>query len=446
MNELPAPVSGWKLAGAIVGGLLVVGVVGAFAWLALDTPPAASGPAQAGGLRGFWEQSIAPMPPAVSEVADVAVAPAASAALPPGRLEVCGLGVVSEIDWMRRVRQQSAAIEDANARQKIVEAFLADPDELTRAVALVLQSSGGPVVADEDVTCEGVDCPAVPEKIESGAARQRRIAANTGPRDKLARMALASRSPELYGLAWQVCRAQGSHDEPSACRLLSSDQWARLEPHNAVPWFEVANQARQRGDRAAVAEALYRVSLATTSNARVGRLNERMLSRLPPGVTLLNAMAVGTEMVGIERAWPPLTGTVLNDHCSAAAVRDANRHQRCNAVAEVLVQHGTATTEVLDGIRLGERLGWPEARIAALRTEMDALLQASVAQLPERSLSCTAIARYLKHLQDVGQHGDLMAGRRTLDASGRSIAEWAQDKAAAQARAEPAASAVAVNR
>lgn len=450
MNGPQGSAGGWKLVAAFAGGLLVAGVVGVFVWFASGTPAAPFGGAVLhGGLRNVWEQSIAPMPPPVSVVLEQPlkdIPQAASAPLPRGQVEVCGLGVVSGIDFNRRVRQQVAAEEDAEARRKVVTALLADSDDLSRAVALVLQSSGGPVVPDESVACEGPACPEVPEKVESAAARTRRIAANTAPRDKLARLAMASRSPELYGLAWQVCRSQGQHDEPSACQLMSSDQWARLEPHDTTPWFEVANQARRRGDRAAVAEALYRVSQATTSHARVGQLNARLLSRLPQGVTLLNAMALGTEMAAIERSWSPVTATVLDDHCSASAMRDANRHQRCDAIAGVMVKHGTAAADVLEGLRVGERAGWPAAKVAGLRAEVESLQQASEALRPEGSLSCASVARYLKHLKDVGEHGELAAARRLRDGPDATTADAARDKPAVQARAEAAARAAPLSR
>ncbi len=112
---------------------------------------------------------------------------------------------------------------------------------------------------DEPVVCEGSGCPADPERVQSPQSIKRRLAANSDSRDQLARLAVGTRDPELYGLAYGICATHGREDANSACRMLSADQWARLDSGNGVPWLAVAAEAKARGDRAGVAEALHRV-------------------------------------------------------------------------------------------------------------------------------------------------------------------------------------------
>ena len=52
--------------------------------------------------------------------------------------------------------------------------------------------------------------------------------------DELARRAVYSSDPRLYGLAFKMCRLFVS---VPACSSLNVWQWARLDPENGAPWL-----------------------------------------------------------------------------------------------------------------------------------------------------------------------------------------------------------------
>ena len=52
----------------------------------------------------------------------------------------------------------------------------------------------------------------------------------------------------------RACQARRSE---GMSQLLSADQWARLEPGNAIAWLQVAVRAQARNEAAAVAEAMF---------------------------------------------------------------------------------------------------------------------------------------------------------------------------------------------
>lgn len=264
---------------AVLGGVLVVVVVGVLAWLATGTPAAPDrtpGLRQTVRLRDVWATTPPPPPVAAEAVAAAASAPAD---VPPGWLDVCGIGLVKESEWMGQASIEARAASMAAARRQAVAAFKARGDEVSHAVALALEAYGGDVELDEALACEGEGCPAIPTRIESPQARKRRFASHVATRDQLVQLALGSRNPEVYALAYNVCEMQGGDDAGSSCHMLSADQWARLDPGNGVPWLAVAERAKARGDRAGVAEALYRVGLATSMNARVGSLSQRLIEQ-----------------------------------------------------------------------------------------------------------------------------------------------------------------------
>ncbi|MGE5863820.1 MAG: hypothetical protein ACM32J_01850 [Rhizobacter sp.] len=428
---------------AVAGVILVLALVGALAWLASDVPepdPAPSPFAEAVRLPEVWAVS-ASLPASTVQVARVQPPLPIASSPPAGHLDVCGIGVVKEADWMGPARIQSMAASVAAARERVVGALKASPDETGRALGLALESMGGAIVTDEVVACTGPGCPEEPERIESRDALARRLAANRKPRDALARLALTTRSPEVYGLAWGLCSTVGARDDSSACRMLSAEQWARLDPANAVPWMSVMEQARARGDQAAADEALYRVSQARTVNAGTGRFAALLLDRLPASVGPLEALELAAETFSIELQAPAGWYGSLRQACSAAAQRDGNRQQQCQAIAEGLWRFGSSPLELAVAVQIGAASGWPAERVRALEDERVALGQAGAAAVGEVSMTCESLRNQARHLQQVGRAGEVAVQRAALLASGHGVAHWADVHRATLRQAQAAADA-----
>lgn len=423
---------------ALAGVVLVLALLAVLAWLASDVPEPAPSPsplAEAVRLPEVW--AVPASMPAI-QVARAPVPLTAASAPPPGHLEVCGIGVVKEADWMSAPRIESMAAAVAVARERVSGSLQASADERSRALGLALDSMGGPVVTDEVVACTGPDCPAEPERIESREAQARRLAANRQPRDALARLALTTQSPEVYGLAWGLCSTVGANDEASACRMLSAEQWARLDPGNAVPWMSVMDQARARGDHAAVGEALYRVSQARTVNAGIGHFAALLLERLPASIGALEALELANETFAIEMQAPAGWYGALRQACSPARQRDSNLQQQCHAAAETMWRLARSPLELSVALQVGSAAGWPAERLQALDDERVALGQAGAAAVGDVSMTCESLRHQARHLQQMGQSGEVAAQRAALLASGRSVAEWADLHRATQRQAQAA--------
>jgi hypothetical protein len=425
-----------------LGVVLIVVALAALVWqawvsgmgdeLSLASPPESTGKTSLqdmlasveGAKLGAWAASSATHP-----------AMPASAPLAPGETEVCGVGRVKADDTGQPKDMAPIRLAAQRARERLLSALANSPDEVARAAGLLLLSAGRPQFADE--SCDTADCAqrTVPANNPGGRLRSDLVA-----RDALASMALTTRSPKVYALAMNACQ---SHRKEGVCLHLSPEQWARLDPDNAVPWLYVAADAGDRREAPTAAEAFFRVSRAARSDAHWGAVTGLVLAKLPPELPILDKVALAGEVLSLE-AEALMPFVPASQYCSVADVRDANRQQVCSAMAEVLVNKGSSLMDVALGTSIGQRAGWPAERLAALQEERDALLQLNDQSAPAQRWSCNGLARTLNQLTEMGQHGELGAMRRALKQSPEPVAVLARKQRESSAlRAASAASGAA---
>jgi hypothetical protein len=377
-----------------------------------------------GAKLGAWAASSAAHP-----------AMTASAPLAPDETEICGLGRVKADESGQPKDMTPIRMAAQRARGRLLSTLANSPDEVARATGLLLMSAGSPQLADE--ACDTADCArrTVPGNNAGSGLRADLVA-----RDALASMALTTRSPKVYALAMNACR---DHRKEGVCLQLSPEQWARLDPDNAVPWLYVAADAGDRREAPTAAEAFFRVSRAARSDAHAGALTGLVLSKLPTEWPLLDRVALAGEVLSLEAA-AVMPFVPASQYCSVAEVRDVNRQQVCSAMAEVLVNKGSSLMDVALGTSIGQRVGWPAERLAALQDEREALLQLNEQAAPKQPWSCLGLVRTLSQLTEMGQHGELGAMRRALKQSPEPVAVLARKQRESTAlRAAAAASSAA---
>jgi len=423
-------------AAAFAGGGVVLALLAGLAWVAIREPePTADASARA-----------KPATPAATQAMKGGAVVAASSVpvplpLPPGQVEVCGTGILSEAAWNRPARRDLFQASVRAVRLRTIAALKMNPDPLARGLALAMESRAGEGAVDETVKCSGPNCLGAP-----AAAAQRRATAHNAPREALARLALTSQSPELYGLAWRVCSTDGAQDGASVCRMLSAEQWARLDPDNAVPWASVLDRARLREDGAAESDALYRMSLSRTVDGRAGRLPGLVMANVPAGTPPLETEALVAEVAAQEgEGWTQKVSALGTEACTAAAARDPERLQRCGALAETLWNHGRKPLDLTTAVRIGKAIGWPAERLQPMQDEAGALFQALSQALGGPSRSCDAVRRRISQYDESGRLGEVASARRIIAASGKPMAHWvalAKSSRREVTRGELAASAV----
>lgn len=380
------------------GAGLVVLVLGGLVWQAVEAglqpAPQAEEAAVEDLANANTVQRLASLDEAqlsqqgVSAMTAALVAPALTE-LAADEVEVCGLGRV-KADAAGRPRDM-APIHGAalRLRDQLLPVLLGSQDDQLRAAGLLM------VALDESGVADGA--------LDGGAARAR---------DELASLAAFKTAPQVYAWAMRACQQQRTE---GVCRMLSAEQWARLEPANAMAWLQVAADASLRRDEPAVAEALYRVSHATRSDARHGALAGAVLAKLPPEADLMSRVSLAAELTKLE-AGAELPLVAASQHCGMQQMRDANRQQLCAGVAEALARRGGTAAEVALAASIGERAGWTAERVAAAAEERDALAQIS-AEAQADAWSCTALAQTLARIHETARVGEMTTLRGALKRS-----------------------------
>jgi hypothetical protein len=405
----------------VVAALAAVAVIGWLAhqrglWLeARAGVELAAAPAASAGPGAASRSAPSSAPGAAPAVAGVVLRPsvasptpaaAVASARPPGpqEFEVCGLGIVP-------ARDAGADGLDARLRRsRDAAGYIAWRDALLASPAAPARAAGLRLLA--------IASPADPQ-----------------PVSRLAQLAHDSRDPMVYALALAACQQRTDKPSPGACQLLSPEQWTAIEPDNAVPWLHLAGVTRTDPR-----EALFRAAHATRVSAHWGTLHTQVMTAQPGNAAPLDRLAMSGDALAIAIAQPLPPYAVPLKYCDAAAVRDVNRRQQCDALAELLATRGESLVDLAVARAFGERLGWPAERLQALRDERDALSLVQQAQTDSRDLfSCAAIDRQTAWFGEIARRGELGALRQALRRSGRGVEAWAAQ--ARRERAAPAASA-----
>jgi hypothetical protein len=384
----------------------VVAVAFVLGWLAYerglwrDALPAAvvaaSAPAAVVAVPASAPAPAAPIVASTRPLARVATAPSTASAPRkpgPGEIEICGIGIVKAGSGEGSAAELAQQRRSSPTRAAWQAALLAHADVRVRAAGL-------------------------------------RIAGGADTHDKLARLAADSRDPLVYTLAMNACQPMGRVSNPGACQLLSHEQWVTIDPDNAFPWLQLADAAVAR--RTDPSEALHRAAQAKVLKSYAGALHGLVMSAQPPNTPVLDRMLMSFDAADASSGAPsfgPVTA-----FCAAAVLRDVNRRQTCEALAALFVERGDSLVELALGRAIGERLGWPAERLAALRDERDALLALQVERpAGVEPLSCAALEKQTAYFADVARRGELGALREALRRSGKSIDSLARDYRAASA-------------
>jgi hypothetical protein len=323
-------------------------------------------------------------------------------------VEICGLGKVPLDAGDPFAAGRYIGALSKPAAQRWLAALLGSNDYRARAAGLILEG-----------------------KITDGVAMEP-IAEPT--RDALVRLAVSTSDPSVYAMAVSACNTY-VESANGACQQISLSDWARMDADNATPWLLLAGQARAKNDMAAAAGAFGRAAQAHRTNTYDDSLSAFADPELPKDVTALERWYFSIELIGIESATVLPQYSVASKYCSIEAVQDSSVRQQCDAIAELLVNHGTTLLGLGAGENIGARTGWSAQRLNQLAQERNALMQAIMqttasatpASADDHDLwSCKRVELgniYMRHRVQLGEIG---AARDALERSGESVQELAQ--------------------
>lgn len=354
-----------------------------------------------------------------------------------GEVEVCGLGIVKSSQGDASGSGQIPQSARQAAYERLWPAMQSSADERVRAAGWLLESrllelavrsdddARSSACAPDDLACKSAS--------ERSSADQRSAAklplAATRAIDRLAQLAASSRDPFVYRLAAEACRIHLPSLVPDgACQLVSAEQWVRIDPSNATPWLHLAELARARQDPFGEAEAIYRASIATSSNEHWGALPRLVSQTITSDTQQLSKTIAINDAWGVQMSFAPLASPTR--HCSADAVRDSNRRQTCEALATLLVDKGRTSLDAKIAHALGEHVGWPKERLQALQDEQQMLAEAAWRHISgDGMLSCEGVQRMAQWARTSEQLGELGAARDLVRRSGRTLDEATREYA-----------------
>lgn len=418
-------------------GAVAIGLVGAsFLW-AIFSPPS-----DEAAWRPAEVTAPAAVPESLPDPVDLAAAPAATAtaASTPSRVdevELCGgerlrLGPGGWAD----LAELSRITREPKQRQRILDRMRSSPNELARAAAPVLSYFGDDklriALLGVMPACRGTDCPI------SESAREEAVRVL----DAAARIALSTSDPKVYRFAFTLCAGK-SWAAGSACRMLSPEQWSRLDPGNAAPWQQVLAAARLRGDKAAQDEALFRVASARHADNGFFAAADAVLGAAPgDDASVLASWGLVTEALGIASAGLLPGYEPLMTMCKGDALQDANRLQTCAAAADALADRSSTLIGRSIGVALGKQVGWPVARSDRMRGESESY-GASLAPPAgdTMGLGCATMRRNLALMRRYAAVGESTVMREWIANSGNTPEDFIREQRARELQREAAAAA-----
>ena len=405
---------------ALMVGLLAVGaglVVVVLLWPQVATRPAPDSPATSMAQTA----PVAPAPePADVPARPVPVSPPAS----PDTRELCEWGRFEMTPSMTGLPAPVQQASNQALRQMANALIAGDPRSMARGLALraALDYHGDP--------------PSRGEADTVAMALQRAAARSTADRQVLAKLALGTSDVEVYKTAYLTCLPAPA---AGACAQLNAAEWGRRDPSDGLAWLFAAQEAHNAKDMTARDEAFYRMSQASRLSGAwqsvSAHASDPSLSALP---TSTRIGAVLTLMLLQANQPVPSYGAAI-DYCPKDVAKDPVRRERCSALATALSERDTTVMGTVIGHAIGERVGWPAARLEALRDERDALRLVSddnTVALLDDPTSCNGFVAVKRYVEEHGRLGELALLRERIRASGESVSVLAQrwrDRATAAA-------------
>jgi hypothetical protein len=244
-----------------------------------------------------------------------------------------------------------------------------------------------------------------------------------GSTETLAALASASGDPQVYALAFLSCNYQASG---GTCALLSAEQWAVVEPDNAVPLLLVATHHDMNDP--AVEEAIYRAAVAKRFDPHfpnfLGLLElPDIQSQAPQTRSVLQ-----DDLLAMRLTLPSLPLQRVYRYCNFPSVADATRIGVCNDLAKLFIERDQTMAGLGIGVKLAQTAAWPQERIEDLsktKAEYQEALSAETTQRESQADSdCAELASFdrwaaeYERLGDRGMATKLMA--KTASAADRS--------------------------
>ncbi len=243
---------------------------------------------------------------------------------------------------------------------------------------------------------------------------------------RLTERARSSKDGFVIALALQRCQF-----EAGGCPTLNVGRWAQVEPGNMQAWVREAARAGKARNEQALAEAVYRVGQATSSDSYRTDM-QRLLLSLPQSDQAGLQMAVEmTELGSIVFGWSGANASALSTWCNSE-LQDANRQQSCALAAEQLWARADNMLDAIFAVKIAKQKRPPdpawqarEQTLMAARQFDNIELNASIETAA--SVACGGIEPMKQSLVQRLRGNEWQGLKGRLRTSGKSEAALAAD-------------------
>lgn len=334
-----------------------------------------------------------------------------------------------------------------------IQQFLANATGLSNdqknAIALFLRSTLLSEVAQRDYDSAHKECAG---DLNSCAQKSYEARKQGGLADanELAKFAIYSSDAKLYALAFHACGWDASSSN-GYCRQISAEQWAYRDPENAAAWLYVITRATTGPSKSqnekSIESAYFQLSQSKRFDLGLSQLSSAISSAQER--TGIDNVAVKVAYLNVSAATSlalPSYSQIL-DFCAPSAVKDANRRQICDGVANRLLGPDTTLIDTGIGLKIARNLGWEAEKIRPFQDERDASFQLQI-ELQNRyqtalnvdattRASCLAMIRMLKTYLSLNQFGEKQASLQEIKRQNFNAKELAERYRAATTAQAP---------
>lgn len=247
-------------------------------------------------------------------------------------------------------------LKESSARQQKIADYLSDylqsdlnPVRRTAALLLLTEIQTEQVAfpdIGDDTQCANQE--ACGERYKQNVRAKTQMAAQA-----LIKMATTTNNPDLYAMVYTYCHnLRGTADQ--SCQLISSRQWARIDPGNGMAWMHVlADLQKSKAAQTDINEVLYQIAHASEFSPRIqaqAELQSELIHQFDdPGMFAeLSALHILSQM-----STQLMPQNVVASVCRKAASEDDGKKQVCLKIAQNMMEKDQSS---ILSRRLGESL------------------------------------------------------------------------------------------
>lgn len=407
----------------LISGGIAVGVLAGWLYFSgsQDRPTAVTEPENHSG------RAAAPLQVVENRAAQPPVLVARPAAHP-GQIEVCGLGWVDKPPDDEQTPAFAKKFDEfiAPGRHEIAARLLSDPDSFSQAVGLIVKTYAD---ADDRRRDSDVDAKAQSCGEANCSDSDARAKATAHLANNLALRAIQTLDARVYALAFKTCDTLTSlsRKTPEACSFLSTQQWSRIDPDNGAPWLYTLHNTPAENKSAVVNEALFHIANAKRYDDRYfATMGEIARHANDTDHATAGALTASFDAIRLSSSLAPVQSLLVA--CSEVALKDPNRRQLCEGVADALVNRSDTFLMALMGAAIGRYLGWEHDPADRLRGLQSALAEATPALFgpaaDEAAMSCRVLKNHLQRFVRQAEVGEIGSAREWITANGKTEAAY----------------------